>query len=147
MTAKSNTSSNEFRSLTLVAHCSDPEEFEADVFKLTESLGHIRVEESTYYNVLRGELKLRVTYQKQNQSHGELVAYKRIPTSVEGVYLAEGSVTEVQDVGFLNVSWKWILGIMLGIDFSLRRCQISELDRLILFLDIALLISLHYYPL
>jgi adenylate cyclase class IV len=102
MTAKSNTHANEFRSLTLVAQCPDPEEFEADVFKLTDSLGHFNVEESTHFNVLRGELKLRVTYQKQNQSYGELIAYKRSPTSVDGVYLAEGSITGVQDVDNLK---------------------------------------------
>jgi adenylate cyclase class IV len=96
--SSSSTHTNEFRALTLIASCADPEQFEADVFSLTDSLGHFKESTSTYFNVLRGELKLQVTYQKQNQSYGQLIAYKRIPTSVEGVYLAEGSVTGVESV-------------------------------------------------
>jgi adenylate cyclase class IV len=132
MTAKSNAHSNEFRSLTLVAQCPDPEQFEADVFKLTESLGHFNVEESTYFNVLRGELKLRVTYQKQNQSYGELIAYKRIPTSVEGVYLAEGSTTAVQDVDNLKNTLRVALS-ELGTLNSKRR--VFATDKITIHLD------------
>jgi len=92
---------SEFRSLTFVAQCPDPEAFESAVFNLTDSLGYVSTEQCTYFNVIRGELKIKVAKPNQDK-YGELIAYKRIETPIENVYLAEGSCTYIQDVDFLQ---------------------------------------------
>uniref|UniRef100_A0AC34QYG6 CYTH domain-containing protein n=1 Tax=Panagrolaimus sp. JU765 TaxID=591449 RepID=A0AC34QYG6_9BILA len=97
----SESESCDFRCLTVVALCPDPDAFELAVFHLTDSLGHLSTEECTYFNVIRGELKLRVKKPNHNKD-GELIAYKRVETPLEGVYLAEGSSTFVQNVDLIR---------------------------------------------
>ncbi|KAE9552153.1 hypothetical protein FO519_004628 [Halicephalobus sp. NKZ332] len=138
---------SEFRCLTLVALCPDPEAFEGAVFNLTDSLGYVSTEDCTYFNVIRGELKIKVAKPNQNKV-GELIAYKRTETSIDGVYLAEGSYTYVQDVDFLQSTLRVALSELGTIRAKRRvfvkdniRINLDDLEDLGIYVEIDLGIS------
>jgi len=87
-------STNSYRTVTLKAHVDDLEKMEWALFKLTESIGHLRTSEVIYFDVPFGQMKLRIN--SPGQDRGELISYKQ--TNNVGPNFSEARVTEVHGV-------------------------------------------------
>uniref|UniRef100_A0A915EJS3 CYTH domain-containing protein n=1 Tax=Ditylenchus dipsaci TaxID=166011 RepID=A0A915EJS3_9BILA len=90
-TAVDATSTDSYKTVTLKARVNDLEQMEWALFKLTESIGHLRTSEDIYFDVPYGQMKLRINSPRQD--HGELISYKQ--TNNVGPNFSQSRVTEV----------------------------------------------------
>ncbi|CAJ0607910.1 unnamed protein product [Cylicocyclus nassatus] len=131
------------QSIVLKARVYDMEQAENAIFDLTESLGTFFVQEDVYFNVPKGNLKLRIMHPNRC---GQLI-YNSL-SKKSGHKLSESQVTEVEDVYSIRATLNAALGERGTITKKRRvftmddvRIYLDDVDQIGHFIDIAVPLS------
>ncbi|KJH40133.1 putative adenylyl cyclase CyaB [Dictyocaulus viviparus] len=131
------------QSIVLKARVSDVEQAENLIFDLTESLGTFFVQEDVYFNVPKGNLKLRIMHPNRC---GQLI-FNALSKSSDHK-LSESQVTEVEDVFSIRATLGAALGERGTITKKRRvftmddtRIYLDDVDQIGQFIDIT--VDLH----